>query len=108
VLVAARRQDEAIRVLRDVVAEDPSQLDAYALLARLHAANGQLDRAIAAYDAIAKQSRAPAAAFTMIALLQEARGDREAAQEAYEKALAADPAVGTAANNLAWIYAEGG
>jgi Flp pilus assembly protein TadD len=44
----------------------------------------------------------------MAGMLHETRGDRAAARDAYERALAADPGAGVAANNLAWIYVQDG
>ncbi|MGH9142881.1 MAG: tetratricopeptide repeat protein [Vicinamibacterales bacterium] len=108
VLMAAHRPEDAARVLEEIIAADPSQLDAYTLLGQLHAARGQLDQAIVAYEAGASRSTSPGAALTMVAMLQEVRGDRAAAQAAYERALAANPRNGAAANNLAWLYAEAG
>jgi tetratricopeptide (TPR) repeat protein len=69
-------------------------------------ANGQLDRALSEYQALANRSQSRAGALTLVGMIQEARGDRKAAQQEYEKVLALDPTAGVAANNLAWMYAE--
>ena len=44
----------------------------------------------------------------MVGLLQQTRSDDASAPRSYERALAAEPESGTAANNLAWMYAESG
>jgi Flp pilus assembly protein TadD len=108
VQLAAGQADQGERILRDIVAADAAQLEAYDLLGRIYAASGQIDRALAEYRSLAARLPAPAPVFTMIGLLEDARGDQAAARAGYEKALAADPAAATAANNLAWIYAEEG
>jgi Flp pilus assembly protein TadD len=71
-------------------------------------ANGQLDRAVAEYQALAGRSPAPAGPLTLVAMIQEARGDRGGAEQQYEHVLQLDPNAGVAANNLAWMYAEAG
>jgi tetratricopeptide (TPR) repeat protein len=106
--LAAGQTTEAERILRDLVASDASQLDAYDLLGQIYVANGQIDRALTEYRALCARSDPSASALTMIGLLEDARGEQAAARASYEAALAADPAAATAANNLAWIYAEQG
>jgi tetratricopeptide (TPR) repeat protein len=106
--LAEGQADQAERVLRDIVAADAGQLEAYDLLGRIYAASGRIDQALAEYRSLAARLPAPAPVVTMIGLLEDARGDHAAARGSYEKALAADPAAATAANNLAWIYTEEG
>ncbi len=106
--LASGKTAEAQDTLRAVVTADPSQLDAYDLLGRIAISAGQLDRAVAEYQALADRSKAPAGPLTMVAMIEEARGRPDAARQQYEKVLAADPRAGVAANNLAWMYAEAG
>lgn len=106
--LVANRSAQAERTLRELVTHDSSQLEAYDLLGRLYLAQGQGDRAIAEYRALAERTKSPAGALTMIGLIHEARGDRATAQKQYEEIIAASPRSGVAANNLAWIYAETG
>ena len=95
----------AEQTLKDVIAADASQLEAYETLGRVYVGQGKVDAAIQQYDTLASRSPSGAAgARTMIGMLEETRQNREAARAAYEKALAADPTAGVAANNLAWIY----
>jgi Flp pilus assembly protein TadD len=44
----------------------------------------------------------------MVGLLEAATGNRDAARDSYKRALDADAQAWTAANNLAWIYADEG
>lgn len=106
--LVAGRATEAERTLREIVTADASHLEAYDLLGRLYISQGQVDRAISEFRALAERSKTPAGALTMIALIAESKGDRDGARQQYEKILAADPRSGVAANNLAWIYAETG
>jgi tetratricopeptide (TPR) repeat protein len=106
--LAAGRTAEAEQELRRVVTADASQLDAYDVLGRIYVSQGQLDRALSEYEALAGRSKRQAGPRTMIAMIHESRGDRAAAREAYEAALQADASAGVAANNLAWMLAEDG
>jgi tetratricopeptide (TPR) repeat protein len=108
VALASGESGEAEQTLRALVTADPSQLDAYDLLGQIAVGNGQLDRALADYQALAERSHAPAGPLTLVAMIHEARGNRDAAKQQYERALAADANAGVAANNLAWMYAEDG
>jgi len=108
VALAAGQAAEAEQTLRALVTEDPSQLDAYDLLGRIAMTNGQLDRALTEYQALASRSHTPAGPLTLVGMIHEARGNRDGAKQEYERALAADPNAGVAANNLAWMYAEDG
>jgi tetratricopeptide (TPR) repeat protein len=100
--------DAAVRTLQQLVISNPRELDAYSLLGGVYTRRGQIADALAQYRAVAAQSKTPGGAMTMVGLLEEARGNRSTAQTSYEKALAADAENGTAANNLAWIYAADG
>jgi tetratricopeptide (TPR) repeat protein len=99
----------AERILKDVIARDPSQLDAYELLGRAYVGQGKVEPAIQQYEALAARSpEAAASSRTMVGMLHAATGNRDAARASYERVLAEDPRAGVAANNLAWMYAEDG
>jgi tetratricopeptide (TPR) repeat protein len=108
VATVGRRPADAERMLRDVIAADPSRLEAYDLLGRLYVAQGQLDRALAEFRKMSGQRPGAAGPATMIGMILEAQGKRDEAQAQYEQVLAGSPRSGVAANNLAWMYAEGG
>jgi tetratricopeptide (TPR) repeat protein len=96
-------------ILKDVIARDPSQFDAYELLARAYIGQGRVEEAIRQYEALAGRSPdAAAGARTIAGMLYAATGNRAAAHAAYEQVLAEDPRAGVAANNLAWMYVEDG
>jgi tetratricopeptide (TPR) repeat protein len=99
----------AQRLLEGVIAADASQIEAYELLGRVYAGQGNAERAVGQYEALASRSPDQASgARTIVGMLHEARKDRAAARAAYERVLADDPKAGVAANNLAWIYVEDG
>ena len=106
--LASGRADEAKRTLEALVTSAPNELEAYPLLASIYVQRGMTGDAIHAYETLAAKAPRPAAALTMVGLLQQTRGDDEKARGSYERALAANPESGTAANNLAWMYAESG
>jgi tetratricopeptide (TPR) repeat protein len=97
------------RLLREVIAADASQLDAYELLGRAYVGRGKVSEAIAQYETLASRSPdAAVAAKTMVGMLYEVQGDKAKARAAYERALAEDAKAGVAANNLAWMVAQAG
>jgi tetratricopeptide (TPR) repeat protein len=106
--LAAGHTAAAEQELRAIVTADASQLEAYDLLGRIYMSQGQLDRALSEYEALAGRSKRQAGPRTMIGMIHESRGDRASARAAYEAALQADAAAGVAANNLAWMLAENG
>jgi putative PEP-CTERM system TPR-repeat lipoprotein len=99
-----RRREQMLRHLIDV---DPSNIRAYAALARLYVELDQLDKAKAQFDQILAKSPNAIGASTMVALILESQGKTAEAVKAYERVLAIEPGAILAANNLAWLYAEG-
>lgn len=97
------------RSLRKIIEVDPAQLDAYALLGQFYASRRRLDEARAEFETIAKLRPASAVgAQTAIGVILQLQNRPAEAQARYEMVLAIDPRAAVAANNLAWIYAEGG
>jgi len=96
------------KMLRRVVAADPSYLSAYAGLGQLYARQGRLDAALAEFEALAQRDPKPVAALTLAGMILESQGKQAEAQKKFERVLQIDPQAPVAANNLAWIYGETG
>ncbi len=99
------RQEEMLRRLIEV---EPANLQAFAGLASLYAQENRLDEARAGFEALVPRAPKSVGVQTMIAVILQAQHKDAEAQQAYEKVLKMDPGAGLAANNLAWIYADGG
>src|SRR5215212_7799651 len=82
-------------------------LNAYSALAALYINTKQEDRAIAEYQKIIAKRPENAAPYTLIGMLEYQRQNYDAAVDNYRKALEKDPNSAYAANNLAWLYADG-
>ena len=65
-----------------------------------------MDEALAEFDALAKRHPHPVHAHTLAGVILEAQKKPREARERYEQALAIDPEMPVAANNLAWMYVE--
>jgi tetratricopeptide (TPR) repeat protein len=99
------RQEVLLQRLIEVA---PNNLQAFAGLASLYAEEDRLDEAKAGFEALALRAPRSVGVQTMIAVILQAQRRDAEAQTAYEKVLKLDPTAGLAANNLAWIYADGG
>jgi tetratricopeptide (TPR) repeat protein len=98
----------AERYFRKTIEVDSSYFQAYNALGRLYVRQKRLDEALAEFDALSKRQPRPVQAHTMVGTLLEAQNKRDDARRRYEQALAIDPDMPVAANNLAWMYAENG
>jgi tetratricopeptide (TPR) repeat protein len=96
------------RGLLRVIELDPAQFEAYTLLGQFYASQRRLDEARAQFERIAQQRSKSSAAQTLVGMILQMQNRLAEAQVSYEKALSIDPKAAVAANNLAWIYAEGG
>jgi tetratricopeptide (TPR) repeat protein len=103
---AAGERDKAEATLDQMLRRDPSNRDARAALGRLYLASGQLDDAKAQFERLAQSKNA--GADTMVGMILEAQKRPKDAQQALERALAANPRDGVAANNLACLYQDEG
>jgi len=79
-----------------------------AFLGRLYLSQQRLDEARAEFETLSKRQPRPVQAHTLVGVILEAQNKPQEARRHYEQALALDPDMPVAANNLAWMYAETG
>jgi tetratricopeptide (TPR) repeat protein len=95
-------------LLEKAISVDPSNLQAYEIMGRLLAAQGQLDSARAQFEQLSKRNPTAAGPRTMLGMVLELQNKRDAASKEYEEALRLDSKAAVAANNLATYYADNG
>lgn len=105
---ALGRAGDAERTWRTLIEVDPGSLEAYAALGQLYYEQNRLDQAVAEFDDVAKREPKAVGVQTAAAFILQMQGKNDDAQKRYEKILGVDPRAAVAANNLAWLYAEGG
>jgi tetratricopeptide (TPR) repeat protein len=94
--------------LREIISAGTDDVEAYQLLAQVLVKQGRLNDALREFEALGKRDAASVPVHTMMGVLLEQAGRPSEARAHYGRALAADPNAGVAANNLAWLMAEGG
>ena len=94
--------------LRRLIAVAPASMEGYSLLGHVFIAQNRLDDATREFEELARRDPRSVAAHTMLGLLMHRRRNVDEAVRYYKKAVELDPAAATAANNLAWLYAESG
>jgi tetratricopeptide (TPR) repeat protein len=95
-------------LLRKTIDVEPSLLPAYAMLGQIYLRQKKLDQARQEYDALAQRQSRPVGALTMAGIIYQVQGNTTEARRRFEQVLSLDPRAAVAANNLAWMYAEGG
>jgi Tfp pilus assembly protein PilF len=78
------------------------------MLGQLYVQQNKPGPAIQKFEELGKRQSKPVVAYTMIAMILQTQGKSAEAQTRYEKVIEIDPRAAVAANNLAWMYAEGG
>jgi len=107
VFIAEKNNDSAEAELKKAMVADENYLPAYSAYASLLIAKNQTDSAIEQYKtAVAKKPSA--ALYTLIGMLEESRNNSSEAEKNYRRALEITPETPIAANNLAWLIADGG
>ena len=105
--IAEKNNDAAEGELKKAMDADESYLPAYSAYASLLIAKNQIHAAIEQYQT-AVQKKPSAALFTLLGMLEEARNNTSEAEKNYRRALEISPETPIAANNLAWMIADGG
>jgi len=95
-------------LLQRLIEVSPNNLQAFAGLASLYAQENRLDEARQGFEALATRAPKSVGVQTMVAVILQAQRKDSEARKVYESVLQIDPTAGLAANNLAWIYADGG
>ena len=101
------RREEAEAHLRRAIEASPDHLRAYLDLADLLGRSGNLGRAVTVYEEAAEQ-HPRGELHLLLGILYESGGRRTEALARYERALAIDPSLAIAKNNLAYLLAEQG
>jgi Tfp pilus assembly protein PilF len=96
------------QTLQRAIQVAPADLQAYAMLAQVYLSQQKLDQAKAGLEEIAKRQKKPVGAHTMIGVILQLQNRNPEAEKRYQRVLELDPRAPVAANNLAWLYAEGG
>jgi tetratricopeptide (TPR) repeat protein len=107
VFIAGKNADAAEAELKRAMELDENYLPAYAAYASLLVRKNRTDAAIEQYRT-AVRKKPSAAIFTLIGMLEEARENTSEAEKNYRRALEIAPETPIAANNLAWLIADGG
>jgi tetratricopeptide (TPR) repeat protein len=94
-------------VLNRALKADPSNPDVYGLLGQVYLSQGKIAQAKKEYGEITRLQPRSVPAHTMMGLLCYVERDLDGAQKWWEKALQIDANAAAAANNLAWLYANG-
>jgi tetratricopeptide (TPR) repeat protein len=97
----------AERALKRALELNPNSLQAYDGLARVYALQKRLPEASAEFDKLAARQPKAAGPQTLAGMLLELQHKPDEAKTRYLRALEIDPNAGVAANNLAWLYANG-
>ena len=105
--LAEKNTDSAEAELKKAMELDENYLPAYSAYASLLIARNQTDSAVEQYKK-AVEKKPSATLYTLIGMLEEARSNSPEAEKNYRRALEIAPETPIAANNLAWLIADGG
>ena len=92
---------------RRAIELDPANFRAYQMLGQFYISTKRLQAAREQFEALATRRPNDVSSHTMVALLLAAEHRNSEAQLRYERILEINPRAAVAANNLAWILADG-
>ena len=101
-------QKRAEELLKLAVEQNPAEFDAYIMLAGIYRRQDRIQDARASLEAVIAKKPDAIGPHTMIGMLYEAEGNLPEAQRRYEQVIQIDSNAPVAANNLAYLYSEGG
>ncbi len=107
VFIAEKNTDSAEAELKKAMEADENYLPAYSTYASLLIGKNQIDTAVEQYK-LAVQKQPSATIYTLIGMLEESRENSREAEKNYRRVLDLAPESPIAANNLAWLIADGG
>ncbi len=107
IFIAEKNTESAEVELKKAIESDENYLPAYSTYASLLIAKNQTDSAIEQYKK-AVEKKPSATVYTLLGMLEEARNNAPEAEKNYRRALEITPETPIAANNLAWLIADGG
>ncbi len=99
---------QAETLLLRLVDQEPTNLQAYAMLARLYATTNRIGEARRQLQVVIAQKPQSLPTRTLLGMLSELEGKAAEAIATYEQVLAQDPKSPVAANNLAWLLLQSG
>jgi tetratricopeptide (TPR) repeat protein len=106
VYLAQSQNQKAETALQQTIKLQPDSPIAYLLLAQLYLNTNQFDNALPNLQAAVEKNPKDVKSLVLIGVLQEQKKNFAAARVGYEKALAIDPNLVTALNNLAYLLSE--
>jgi tetratricopeptide (TPR) repeat protein len=109
VFLALGDQKQAEAYYRQTLEQNTSNFEVYGRLAALYTSQNRLEEAKKEYEELGKrQPKMAAGAATLVGTILDQQHKPAEAIKAYERALALEPRMSLAANNLAWAYAKDG
>ena len=95
-------------LLLQTIEIDPGAMPAYSLLGKIYLKQNRMDSARAQFEKLANSQERPVGPLTIVGMIDQAQNRTAEAKQVFERVLKLDAQAGVAANNLAWISAEGG
>jgi tetratricopeptide (TPR) repeat protein len=107
VYMTQRDYPKAEAALRKILTLDSSNLETYGMLGQLYLMQNKTEQALKEFEALSKQQPNSVGPHTVVAMLLQSMNRLDEARLRYERVIQIDRQAPVAANNLAWLYAEG-